>query len=205
MKTVLFRQSDYQNNLNRINEAVEKLNLPFLEFNSMNLFKIKSADDLRGLVFGGEKFVKSRIADELPVQSFGIFKLKKQSAVDLLDLPSFEKLNSLVEDCAKVETSMALNYCLIKNDKVTIDQSKLEALRQAYSTSTKTAEEERLLNAYHALVEAANTYSKVCERVGLGSLYSETPLSSLLFVSNDGSVKQSETYLVETWARLQRD
>lgn len=204
-KIVVFRESEWNNNLNRINESVEKFNLLFQESLNLNLIKIKSVEDFKRLIMEAETFIKERIADELPPQSFGIFRLKKQAAVSLLELPDFQKLNQMAKDCAKIETSMALNYCVIKNDKVTIDPVKLEELKRAYTTSTKNADEEKLLSAYHALVEAANTYSKACEKVGLGSLYSEKPLSALFFVASDGTVKQSEIYLLEAWARLQKD
>ena len=203
-KTVIFRESDYQNNVNRINESVEKFSTLLQENNRMGLVKIQNLEELRKLINGGEAFVRTKISEQLPDQSlvFGGFRLKRKSAVDMLELPDFKELHELATDCQKLIS--LLQYCQVKNDKVIVDPVKLEELRTAYTTSTRSTKEERLLSCYEAWVKASNEFSKASQDANGAPLFHDNPIGKFLNVMHDGSVTRSEEFLMETWGDLER-
>ncbi len=201
-KIVLYRQDQYEAFLARISEASERFSLSLTEFNGLNLFKLKGIQDFGLLIRGGEVFVKARLAEELPPQSFGLFKIKKEAAVSLLDLPSLDRLNDLCKDCHP-EISL-LQYCQLKNDKVIIDPMKLEELKQAYTTVTRNAKEERLLSCYEALVKATSEFSKASVDLNCAPLYQDNVIGKFLNVLADGTVTRSEQFLSEVWGDLER-
>src|SRR5688500_15635043 len=102
MNTIIIYLNEEQlnNKLKDLERSRLMLQELFTEINRLNAdyslgFKIKTIEDLGTLARDGEESIKQKIAESLPSQTVGLFKLKRRATVDILDLPSFTMLNDI--------------------------------------------------------------------------------------------------------------
>lgn len=171
--TIIYQnESALHSRTNQLNEAATALNNALKELAGLNLIKINSITEVSDFITNNEEFVKTKIANELPVQTFGLFKLKKRHAVDLLDLPSFEKMNEL---CHIAEPYVhELQYMVFKSGQVVINPTELNKVIESYSIILQSDAEEKAAQAHSDLAK------NIAVLQNIFFINGETKLSSLL-------------------------
>lgn len=181
MKTPIYTDVSTLNNvISNLNEALTACNNVLSEMEELSVsVKIDTISDLTELVNKKDEFVKTKIANELPVQKLGLFNLKKRHAVDLLDLPSFDKLNEL---CAIAEPFVSeRQYFVFKSGKVIISPAQLAMITETYSIVATNSIEERAAEAHEHLAKNIEAMQ------GVFFINGETKLKDLLNFDNESN------------------
>lgn len=151
-----------EHKINALKESVqngrEQWQKLFDQNKSLGLIKIKSLEDLSQLAANGETFIRERIANELPAQSFGAFKLKREAAVSLLELPDFTELNEVADEC---KSAPSTQYYKLSGDTVTINQDELDKAIQSHTLTAKTSGQIALWKAHNEASAALNKLNQL--------------------------------------------
>lgn len=182
----LLIESDLKN-LNEIRERVSRL---IEEFRKLDLFPLKGVDDLSQLIERKDQFILERIADELPPQQLGKFKLRKSEAVAMLDLPDFDEIKIHCDKCRDFlshKTAFSLN-----NWKLSFNEAGVQILLNARRIFVDGKDGEALAAHYEQFVKITNDFSNAMSAAGLIHLHPETRLNGIVSVRSDGSVTGRE-------------
>lgn len=191
MKTMYKNQSAIEQQTKQLNELASKANELMKLVNEQGLIKINSMKDFADLVNeDGEPFIKKRIGEQLPESSFsfGIFKLKRNAAVNLLDLPDFAELNKLA---GELKNDLGrLNQLEIKDKSIQASDAAIKKIIEINSFIAITEPEIKAAQAHEQLAELINTMAKVMPITG------ESKLNDLLLFTHgkEGINTEQRTY-----------
>ncbi|MBX2956084.1 MAG: hypothetical protein KF846_07995 [Cyclobacteriaceae bacterium] len=179
----LLIESDLKN-LNNIRERVSRL---IEEFRKLDLFPLKGLDDLSQLIERKDQFILERIADELPPQQLGKFKLRKSEAVAMLDLPDFDEIKIHCDKCRDfLNHKTAFN---LSNWKLSFNEAGVQIILDARRIFVDDKDGEALAALYEQFVKNTNAINAA----GLTHFFHpETRLNRIVSFGSDGSVTGRE-------------
>ncbi len=177
-----FNKEAFDAQMNIVTQAEAAFGDLLKEFADLNLFKINSIQDLAKLVNDPEPFIKDWVGNQMPPQSFGIFKLKKQAAIDMLDLPDFSKTKELAKEC--LQYLNRINYLTIRNNSLSRNEKAIEDLRESCYILATTNEEAQV----H---EAITQTTKGIEALYIALRAKPMPYKRLLFSGNNSNNERS--------------
>lgn len=198
MKKTYFNTAGHASRMNELERSIENFNEILKENNKLGIIKIKTVDELKGLINNPERYIKNRLeADIQPQKILGLLVSKKR-AVELLELPS---LDTLIELCTKAgeptQIEHDLYYMLTDGKKVTLSQDGKKKLDNEFSKYADTPDKEHFydlhMKATKALKELGDSLINVYgSRIAtttqdMGSL-------SLLFRIKDGQVVSNDEF-----------
>jgi len=202
MKKILVHcnQSQLENKLKELKEGVEKIQPLLDEFKSLDLFKINDLSDLKNLIDYKEKYVRERLAQEIEVPKFGSLKMKPEAFIATLELPSFNKLNSLADACTPF--MYKLSYYELNDNTISIPNHAIEELQNAYSVFATTAKQLRFHEAHKkaaiALQELDSAYKDV-----FGIEIDRDAKFSSYFLMNNSIGVNPKVYIHKDWEENQ--
>lgn len=172
--TVYFNESGYNTYINRLNNGKEITQRLINEFNLLKLnVKLRNTNDLAELIKGGESWIKIKIAETIETPIFGIFKMKKAAFVETLDLPDFNTLNQLANDCLTYVSDV--KYYSFDRDKIILNTKEIESLKARFSVIAETNKQIRLVKAHTEMAKALTEFNNaMIELSGSGLLNDES-------------------------------
>ncbi len=184
MSKILYHdQNGFNNRMTEIKKGLEPLQNLLNEFNKTDLFKISTNKELSELIDGSEKYIKERLAMQIEVPKFGGFFMKKAAFVDTLELPSFDKINSLAVTAQDFVKN--IKYFAIKGAKVVTDDKEVEVLREQYSCVAITKEQIRYGEAFTKVSEALTEYHNSLKALNKIGLYDESKFMDYFRITED--------------------
>jgi hypothetical protein len=202
MKKIIYtNQEEFSKKIRGIENAKDAFQNLLDEFLSLDLdIQVNNLTDLESLARKGEVWIKSKIEESLPVQKMGNFKIKKEVSIDMLDLPSFSKLNDLAKDVkggpnhllgTYVDDSFRwLHYLTLKGNKVIISQDSLQSIKEEFSIICKNEKQEKMLEVYSKAVIVLNQLNEELKAVSNGqvSLNGELKLNNYFLFQPDNTM-----------------
>ena len=172
--TAYFNESGFNTYINRLNNGKEITQKLINEFNLLKLnVKLRNTNDLAELIKGGESWIKIKIAETIETPLFGIFKMKKAAFVETLDLPDFNTLNQLANDCLTYVSDV--KYYSFDRDKIILNNKEIESLKARFSVIAETNKQIRLVKAHTEIAKALTEFNNaMIELSGNGLLHDES-------------------------------
>jgi hypothetical protein len=193
---VYFDEARFNHDLLKLETAKDSFQSLLNEFNQLGFPKVDMAG-LISLAQQGEAFIKSLLESQMPEQSFGIFKMSKKKAVEMLELPDLSKLLTLAR-AASPEAWIARD--LVCNGKtVSIDAKAPESLKTSNSIKAETADQVKLYQAHQRLTEAIADFNTHYHKVYGRILRHDEPIQNLVRITQES---KTETTIVEAVKKL---
>lgn len=194
METVYhFNAQGYNSHVAKIKQAETHFQNLLDEFNTLGLFKIETKEQLGELATGVDVWIKEKLAEGIqPTKIFGI-SISRKKAVELLELPDFEKLNELSEQAKPYIND--LPYLALTGSKVLFDEKQDKAIRDTFTVYAKYDAERKAIAAHKKMASLLEDFMAVFP------LYKGSPLSDLFTFESGGKVSAREYFYVEKgWA-----
>lgn len=164
MKKILYHDSyTFERRKETLSKGMEAIQSVLNELAGMNLpVKIESMKSVLKLIEEGETFVKSEIAKKLePTTILGI-PLSRAKLVQQMDLPDFAKLNGLAT--ASREYQNCFSFYSLKGNRIEFNESKLEELKDAYSSIAITKDQLTMIEFHTKAAEMLTEFNKALKK-----------------------------------------
>lgn len=198
-KQILFFDAiQHKKRMDELHAAKKSMQELLSHFNSLDPpIMIHSISELERLANEGENYIRERMANEVEkdIPKFGIFKVDKEKAAALLELPDLNELNGLVNSLS-YDIKKDINILSTDGKTVKLEEKAIEAIKNQCTLFADTKPKANLLQAYKDAVSSLNKLQEaLIQTTGERVISEYTKVSDLVKVNEEG-IKEN-TWLFE--------
>lgn len=186
-----FNESAFNRDLQEYQAGEQLIQAALNELSKLKLgVEINNSDELQEFIVDPVRYAKGKLEESISeTRILGIVVSKRKIVDQLMELPSFEKLEELVQACEQFRY-LPQRLKVTKN-KVSISEEAIKTLKEVHSLSSQNHEEDVILEHYNQLVESASKLNQAAlQYLGepLFSTVSKSRIADLISVDTSHKV-----------------